>query len=481
MRLRALASIGISLCVVSLAAQVADPRLDRAVERIERNDARGLRRLLTDDPSLARRTGAGVLPHWRWTLLHKATADTASLDVVSALVDAGSDVNAQDNEGNTPLHFAVKRINREKLPARDYEGIIRLLLERKADVHLVNVAGATPLHTAAAFRADPSAVEMLIQAGADVNLKTLPSSGGWTPLHGAAARNSAGVAAVLLKHGADLSVRDSREQRPIQVAVTGGFDDAANVIRAYAAARSANNPAVPTVYVPPAADLPASIGGVVQGRVLWNDQPVAGATVYVTDIPRLGSARYGTAITDDQGRFSIAGVPPGNRYVDVTGDQRVVMITVGGEPFVTSERSTRTVRRSDHDLHVCRNFDLGSPAQNESVGSRPTLRWDAYPAARRYVVDVFDRTSSVAREWTVGADVTSIQIDADLPPGSYEWRVQAVNATGRPIGCSVAPRGFLVAPRDAREAVPRAAPPGDRSPPSGAPAPGGRFRHHGAP
>ena len=47
--------------------------------------------------------------------------------------------NDRDNEGNTPLHFAVKRINREKFATRDYEGIVRLLLEKKADVHTVNV------------------------------------------------------------------------------------------------------------------------------------------------------------------------------------------------------------------------------------------------------------------------------------------------------------------------------------------------------
>ena len=221
--------------------------------------------------------------------------------------------------------------------------------------------------------------------------------------------------------------------------------------------------------VPPAAGLPASSGGVVQGRVLWNDQPVAGATVSVADIPSHGSARYGTTTTDDQGRFSMSGVPPGNRYVELKGDQRVFMITMDGEPFVTSEWSTRTVRLPNHNLHVCKSFDLGSPAHNESVGSRPTLRWDAYPDARRYVVDVFDRTSSIAMEWIVDAAVTSVQIDADLPPGSYEWRVNAVNATGRTIGCSVAPRGFLVEPRDARAVTPRAERPGDRSPSPGAP------------
>jgi len=171
MRQLALVAMAMCLCLVPLGAQVADRHLEPAVERIEKDDAAGLRRLLTKDPSLARRTGAGLLAHWRWTLLHLATTEKASLDVVKALVDAGSDVNARDNEGNTPLHFAVKRIDHETFPKKAYEGIIRLLLDSKADVHTVNLGGISPLHTAVAFRADPSAVEMLIQAGADVNLK----------------------------------------------------------------------------------------------------------------------------------------------------------------------------------------------------------------------------------------------------------------------------------------------------------------------
>ena len=130
----------------------------------------------------------------------------------------------------------MKRINREKFATRDYEGIVRLLLEKKADVHIVNVGGATPLHTAAAFRADPSAIEILIQAGADVNLKTPASYGGWTPLHGAAARNSSDIVAVLLKHGADPTAKDARGLTALQVAEQHRFAETAKVLRAHTTA-----------------------------------------------------------------------------------------------------------------------------------------------------------------------------------------------------------------------------------------------------
>jgi ankyrin repeat protein len=435
MKRLALASIALTLGVASLVAQSSDARLDRAMERIERNDVNGLRRLLTDDPSLVRRTGAGVLPQWQWTLLHLATAKQVSPELVRALVDAGANINAKDNEGNTPLHFSVKRINREKFPTRDYEGIVRLLLDKKADVHIVNVGGATPLHTAAAFRADPSVVEMLIQAGADVNQKASESTGGWTPLHGAAARNSGSIVAVLLKHGADPMTKDARGLTALQVAERGGFADAAKVLRANGPAVNVAAPA--TAVAPPAADLTASTGGIVQGRVLWNGQPVPGATVYVADDFKPESIRYGTVSTDEQGRFSLAGVPPGSRYVRVSGNQRVFWM--GGGTFFTMSGSPFT-----RDFHLCKGFDLGSPANGESVSNRPVLRWDAYPDATRYVAHVFSQGKTVLDRGTP-ANVTSVQLDVDLPPGQYQWRIDVFNAAGQMIGCSFV-HVFIVRP-----------------------------------
>lgn len=444
MRNAALATIAVLLAVASPFAQ-SNARLERALERIERNDANGLRRLITEDPSLVRRTDAGVLPHWQWTLLHLVTARETSLEVVAALIDAGAEINAKDNEGNTPLHFALKRIGREKLPAQAYDGIVRLLLEKKADIHIANRCGQTPLHSASAFRADPPVVELLIQAGANPNLKTLANCDAWTPLHGATARNSAGIVAVLLKHGADPMARDGRGLTALQVAERGGFAEAAGVLRASApaAVTAAAAPAIaapsPNAAAPAPASRSSTSGGVVQGRVLWNGQPVAGATAYVVDNPP-GLNRYGTATSDDQGRFSITGVPVGNKFVVVSGNPRVF-----GRP--TSTAFLMTASPFTEDFHLCRGFDPISPSNNAAVGSRPVLRWDTFPDATRYFVVVLLQGKSVfTRGGREPQTATSVQPDVDLPPGAYQWRVTAHNAAGQMIGCSFEPRGFVVRP-----------------------------------
>ena len=68
-------------------------------------------------------------------------------DVVELLVNAANiDVNAKNDDGWTPLHFATSIIHRANLPKTK---IVELLLNSTSiEVNLVTDTGRTPLHFA---------------------------------------------------------------------------------------------------------------------------------------------------------------------------------------------------------------------------------------------------------------------------------------------------------------------------------------------
>src|SRR5262245_40000490 len=57
----------------------------------------------------------------------------------------------------------------------------------------------------------------------------------------------------------------------------------------------------------------------MQRRVLWNEQPAAGARVVATGLYDFSSTHYGEPITDTDGHFTIRGVPAGQKYLYAFG------------------------------------------------------------------------------------------------------------------------------------------------------------------
>ena len=171
------------------------------------------------DPAL--RDDAGNLAdpttceHWGEAVFF-ATADA---DVIARCLEAGADpispTNADAQPGASLLHVVSAH-------ARDPE-VITALVEAGADVNARYAWGFTPLH-AAAENATPAAVQALVQAGADVNAplrsfgRGLDSRGDRTPLHIAASNPNPEVTAALIEAGADVTARERRGGTPLHLA-----------------------------------------------------------------------------------------------------------------------------------------------------------------------------------------------------------------------------------------------------------------------
>ncbi|KAL9562028.1 hypothetical protein ACKAV7_013951 [Fusarium commune] len=136
--------------------------------------------------------------------------------IIGLLLDFNpATVSLQDNDGNTPLHYATEHFGRN---GKLYTPIFELLCEKAADAGIRNKQGETPLHTL--FRRDGTnvpvdavAVSTLLAHGANA---TDADHAGNTPLHVACFNvNFSDAVSVLLQHGADPALRNSKQETPI--------------------------------------------------------------------------------------------------------------------------------------------------------------------------------------------------------------------------------------------------------------------------
>lgn len=116
---------------------------------------------------------------------------------VAALIGKKVDVNAQEDDGATPLAWAVVRCNLE---------LARLLLEAGANPNLTNEQGIGPLNIAIT-NGSPGMVELLLGKGANANITR---ESGETPLMTAARLGQIEIMKMLLDYHADVNVREKR-------------------------------------------------------------------------------------------------------------------------------------------------------------------------------------------------------------------------------------------------------------------------------
>ena len=161
-----------------------------------------------------------------YALIH-AFARRGRTSVVSLILDKGADIDAEDEEGRTPLIRAVMNghVDTVKLllerrahieatfeantvlmeaVMQNHEGIVKLLLENGAEKEAKNKSGHTALHLAAAS-AYVRVVQSLLDAGANIDAT---DNQGTTPLMSAALRNKLWMVELLLVRGADVNAQD---------------------------------------------------------------------------------------------------------------------------------------------------------------------------------------------------------------------------------------------------------------------------------
>jgi ankyrin repeat protein len=166
-----------------------------------------------------------------WTLRDKVQNITS---IIGHLLDSDpTTINAQDNNGNTPLHYATRAIGRHD---ELYSPVLKLLCDRGGDSSIRNNKGQTPLHTL--FKRDgiepryettdkyapvmdTSAVFTLLAHGANA---TDVDDDGNTPLHYVAEiLHYANAVSVLLDSGADPTRRNLNQETALHRAARGHY------------------------------------------------------------------------------------------------------------------------------------------------------------------------------------------------------------------------------------------------------------------
>lgn len=149
--------------------------------------------------------------------IHKLTPDILGAQLIEAatqkddvrvlnLAAAGAPLEQRDREGNTALILAA---------SWGKPHIIQALLDAGADINAFNDNKYTSLHKAVVAR-DKKSVILLLSAKADPNIAQFS---GFTPLISATSKDDDGMAQILLDAGADMHQMDNQGRDAIHWAI----------------------------------------------------------------------------------------------------------------------------------------------------------------------------------------------------------------------------------------------------------------------
>ena len=245
-----------ALAMFSLAACGRRPAtMSEAIQAVRSGDVEAVKSFLNDNSDLVfSRDCEGN------TLLHFAAAK-GQKDIASILLANNAAVDARGTNGMTPLHWAANNghtdmakfllANKAAIDAKEINGmtplqfasvknliqVVSVLVASNADVNAKSKDGMTPLHIAATY-GNKDVAEFLLLHHANVNARI---NGGETPLHAAALNDHKNVAELLISAKAEIEAREQNGGTPLHFAAVKGCVDIAGLLLSNKAAVNSTN------------------------------------------------------------------------------------------------------------------------------------------------------------------------------------------------------------------------------------------------